>query len=666
MKLLSLLIALLVMSCGDETTKKQNPTAMADVGSDIGDDMGTDASENNGGNRAPTFLNLPATESISRGESGAFDLEASDPDGDALSFGLVDTDCSFEVQVIATSGRATWLCPQQTLSCIANMSVKDDAGLVGEGVLSIECVRPEPVISSVPPTEATEATPLVYQVECSDPEGAAVTIMKGLEDTCNGIIQGNAYRWTPSTNQADQSCILSVECSNQETSATQSSEVNVLGINKAPSASDVRISPSAPTQPGEPLTCLYTFDDPDGDADQSTIEWLVNGAVSGSGATFSDYDAGESVRCRVTPYDGDLSGPNQTSGPLVFEWEVLIRASNEYTCVRTRLGGVRCWGHNRSGVIGSSTTGFRSVHLPTTPPGLTSNVSQLTTGYDFACAVQADDLKCWGAGAIAKQNTHIPTTILSGGVTSMSGGLGHVCVVQNGAAKCWGSNYAGQLGLGFSDFANVDDPTTVPGLESGVTKIVAGEMSTCAVQNGALKCWGSNLEGECGVPTNFGTFDDLTSPVQVQGLGANTTDLWGQIAHICAVHNGTLKCFGNNGWGQLGRGTTTDEWSAAAATAVPASFTELELGRNNTCFLASGTLRCFGRSDGIMLGFAGAVSLLPVTVLTSVDSFSLGPVHACAERTGVISCWGSNNYGQLGNGVGTGNDTPQGLTQVTY
>lgn len=665
MKYIFVLTIVLALGCGDDPTKKPSPIPIQDMEADTDNDMGEDAT-NNGENRAPAFTNLPATESIARGTSGEFELQATDPDGDSLSFGLVDTDCPFEVQVIATTGRVTWLCPPQTLSCIANVSVKDDAGLLDEDLLNLECEHPSPVISSTPPTDATESELFVYTVACTDPEGGDLTITKGSADTCNGIVQGNDYRWTPGTNQAGSVCTLSVECSNGGTSVTQTSEVNVLQVNKAPTVSNVRISPATPTQPGEPLTCLYTFNDTDGDADQSTIEWLVNGSVSGSNATFSDYDAGESVVCRVTPNDGDLSGPPQTSSPVVSEWKLQIDVNNEYTCVRTRTGGVRCWGHNRSGVIGSSTTGFRSVHPPTTPQGLTSNVSHLATGYDFACAVQAGNLKCWGAGDIAGQNTHIPTTILTGGVTSISGGLGHMCAVQNGGLKCWGANWAGQLGLGYSNNVNVNTPTNVPGLASGVTKVITGDLHTCAIHNGALKCWGDNLSGQCGASLGFGTSVELTSPVQAVGLGSNVTDVWSHTAHTCVLHNGALKCFGNNSWGQLGRGTTTDDWNAVAPTAIPATFSQIAMGFANTCFLNSGNLQCLGANSGIFLGFGGMSSLTPVTVLASVSTYDVGTNHACADRNGTISCWGSNNYGQLGSGVGTGDNTPQGLTQVNY
>lgn len=664
MKYTLLIAVFLFVGCGDDVPKKQNPTPTPDMG----EDTESDDSNNNTDNRAPAFLNLPADVVTTRGTSGSFELQASDPDGDALSFGLVDTDCPFEVQVIATTGRVTWACPAQTVSCEATMSVQDDQGLFTEDQLRLECLRLPPVISSAAPTQATENLLLVYEVVCSDPEMAPVTISKGTNDTCNGTVQQNAYRWTPSTAQAGQTCTLSVECSNGELSSTQSTQVQIRGVNKAPSVSDVRISPTTPSAPGMPLTCLYTFTDPEGDQDQSNIEWFVDNIISGSGETFADYGAGESVTCRVTPDDGELTGPPQTSAPMIFEWPTLIQTDSEYTCIRTKIGSVRCWGHNRSGVIGASSTGFRVIHPPTTPAGLTSNVSHLATGYDFACAVQNSALKCWGDGEIVGQSTHLPTTILNGGVTSISGGLGHMCAVQNGAAKCWGANSLGQIGLGVSNFTNIDVPTTVPGLETGVTKVAVGDFHSCAIHNGGLKCWGDNFSGQLGVSTNFDTFDEIPSPVQVQGLSSNVTDLWAGRNHTCARHNGVVKCFGTNSAGQLGRGSSSDaEWNAAPATVIPASQNQLTLGQFNTCFIDANQARCIGNNEGILLGFQGVSTITPLTVLQpTVTALSIWSGFACAERNDILYCWGRNEYGQLGDGVGTGNGTPQGLTQVNY
>jgi hypothetical protein len=78
--------------------------------------------------------------------------------------------------------------------------------------------------------------------------------------------------------------------------------------NSAPTVSGVSISPNSATS-SDMLTCTYSFTDPDGDADQSTIEWYVNGTYAGSGSTLSlGYSSGDTVECRVTANDGSTNG----------------------------------------------------------------------------------------------------------------------------------------------------------------------------------------------------------------------------------------------------------------------------------------------------------------------------------------------------------------------
>jgi cytoskeletal protein CcmA (bactofilin family) len=78
--------------------------------------------------------------------------------------------------------------------------------------------------------------------------------------------------------------------------------------NSAPTVSGVGISPNGATS-SDMLTCTYSFSDPDNDADQSTIEWYVNGAYAGSGSTLSlGYSSGDTVECRVTANDGSTNG----------------------------------------------------------------------------------------------------------------------------------------------------------------------------------------------------------------------------------------------------------------------------------------------------------------------------------------------------------------------
>src|SRR6266576_2606528 len=77
---------------------------------------------------------------------------------------------------------------------------------------------------------------------------------------------------------------------------------------------------------------------------------------------------------------------------------------------------------------------------------------------------------------------------------------------------------------------------------------------TCALlANGTLRCWGRNGQGQIG----DGTFVSSTTPVPVDGVtGAGAVSGGG--GHTCAVlSGGTVQCWGENTFGQLGDGTTT-------------------------------------------------------------------------------------------------------------
>ena len=76
----------------------------------------------------------------------------------------------------------------------------------------------------------------------------------------------------------------------------------------APTIANVSITPD-PADASDTLTCSYDFDDPDLDADHSTIQWFIQGALVGSGPTLSGvFDRGDVVTCTVTASDGLLTG----------------------------------------------------------------------------------------------------------------------------------------------------------------------------------------------------------------------------------------------------------------------------------------------------------------------------------------------------------------------
>ena len=103
---------------------------------------------------------------------------------------------------------------------------------------------------------------------------------------------------------------------------------------------------------------------------------------------------------------------------------------------------------------------------------------------------------------------------LSSGIAAVSAGDAQACVLTTwGAAECWGDNNHGQLGDGTATDSVV--PVNVVGLGSGVVAISAGGSFSCALTSeGAVKCWGANINGALGDATTI----DSPVPVEVATL----------------------------------------------------------------------------------------------------------------------------------------------------
>ena len=290
-----------------------------------------------------------------------------------------------------------------------------------------------------------------------------------------------------------------------------------------------------------------------------------------------------------------------------------------------------------------------------------------TKQQDETCRASGDS----GPGTPAPGVPVIPeTSKISAGVRGAPGGGEHTCAVVNGAAKCWGKGASGQLGN--NKTSDADTPQDVIALTSGVTDISAVGLYACAVVNGAAKCWGAGANGELGNGRS-GPAELATTPQDVSTLTAGVEQISAGGNHACALVGGRAVCWGANTKGQLGNGAQEENAISATPVQVMGLTTGVEqisAGSNHTCAVMRGRAMCWGEAlDGRLgndssSGFQDTPQQV-VGLTVGVTQISAGGAHTCAVARGRAMCWGNGGGHRLGNG-GSGNvDTPQQVVGLT-
>jgi len=261
---------------------------------------------------------------------------------------------------------------------------------------------------------------------------------------------------------------------------------------------------------------------------------------------------------------------------------------------------------------GSGELGNNSDNNSPTPVQVTgiSTAIQVSAGGYHTCALLSDHtVRCWGAGGSGElgdgtyddSSVPVQATGISNAI-AISTGRNHTCaLLSGGTVKCWGYNYYGQLGDGTY---GSDSDSSTPVLVSGITSAIAidaGNSHTCALLfDHTVRCWGYNYYGQLG---NNSTTNSSTS-VQVSSITSATAIAAGG-SHTCALlSNKTVKCWGYNGDGELGDGATDDNDSPIAVQVSGiSSATAISAGGSHTCVLLSGgSVRCWGDSEYGQLG----------------------------------------------------------------
>lgn len=322
-----------------------------------------------------------------------------------------------------------------------------------------------------------------------------------------------------------------------------------------------------------------------------------------------------------------------------------IAAGATHNCALLEDGTVRCWGDSSYGQLGNgdfsldACEGWPCSRAPVQVKGL-DNVVDLFLGERYTCALQEnDELSCWGSDVVGFANdlescdqepcAVVPVKVpLGQDVIQVIVGYKHICaLLADRTLVCWGDNSVGQIGVSNPPYRSVQGVPLFTNLQQ---------------------------------PSEI-SLEQPAEPIKVPGSSV-------AFKHKTCVRlrDGSLDCWGQDDWGQLGVGDQRDErcWtgpnrSIACSTRPAKVLVDVEvqkyvLAENTGCAISvDGRLYCWGRADSAQLGADAEIadrcngknlcSRTPAFIPTKaaiVDAV-LGSRYTCGLRNdNEVDCWG--------------------------
>lgn len=356
------------------------------------------------------------------------------------------------------------------------------------------------------------------------------------------------------------------------------------------------------------------------------------------------------------PSDTATAIPTHTGTPFPAVDEQLS-AGDQHTCLLHADGAVTCWGWNQYGQTGQAAGEIASEGIV---PGL-NGITHVSAGAYHTCALdRSGTVWCWGRnndgqlGNGSDQDSTTPVKVQGFAgrlIRAISAGSMHTCAVDfQGSVWCWGSNRLGKLGQP-ADVFNYSTPQQVTTLTTAVEMVSAGSSHTCAVDTQhQVWCWGEGTFGQVGLDP----FASSASPTLVTTLEESVITLQAGWFHTCLLtESGRVECWGKNQDGQLGNAAQISSAKPVSPVKMDANVSLVASGGQMNCTVKTDqTTSCWGRNNYGQVGDQTSIDrLIPVPVKhpAPLKQIAIGGSHACAlSETGQVVCWGANDLGQLG------------------
>lgn len=360
--------------------------------------------------------------------------------------------------------------------------------------------------------------------------------------------------------------------------------------------------------------------------------------------------------CKGKNYFGE-GGINQPTGNSNIPLTPVVGASDGVTEVEVSHGAHTCYIRNKqtycSGFSGFGQLGDQQVlqsNAHVLSPDFT-NATSISILNEHACGIYNGGVKCLGDNSHSKVGNLlvdrvylVPTDVknMESGVSKIVTAVDGSCAIQNGAVKCWGRNYIRAHG------SSSGNPNTPSGLSSGVTDIAAplGSQFVCAIASGKVYCWGLLNNWDL---LNLPNAVFHSSPVEITSAGSNNAKISFGAYHVCILKTDkTVWCSGYNGEGQLGQGDTV---ARPGLVQIPGltNVDEISTSSYGTCARIGSTLvKCWGQYPGHGTSTRAVTSPAEITGFTNITKIVGGSTNQCMISNGAAYCWGINRFDNHG------------------